>query len=160
MTVLVWGLFLFFCGFAAHVAVWRIRKPRQGGRALVLTFLTVFAVMWQAWSPVDFAEAFHGLVIALCLMAAYVASYPAAEADSPTLLIITKVMAGGAEGLSRDELFESMDDDLLTRPRIQDLLTGGLATLEEGVYRPTVKGRLLALVFIAFRGLLGAPKGG
>ena len=87
-------------------------------------------------------------------------TYSAMEADSPSLVILNHIADAGSEGVAKDVFFDSLNDDILVKPRIKDLLRDKMAYLEEGRYRLTPKGIRFARIFILFRGLLKAPKGG
>jgi hypothetical protein len=102
----------------------------------------------------------HAVLLALALAAAYVMTYPAIEVESPTLVIIQAISRRGPEGLARAELFEQLNGSVLVAPRIEDLLGERLAVRDGDRIRSTDRGRLLARVFIVWRALLGAPKGG
>ena len=173
MNVLVLGLGLALFGFVLHLARWRIARPPSSGRALVVTLLSgifgglalLIALSWAAPGlaallPDGPLALGHALLLALALAAAYVMTYPAIEVESPTLTIIQAIARHGPEGLARDRLFVELNDSVLVAPRIQDLLDENLATREGGRYRLTGKGRTLARIFVTWRTILGAPKGG
>jgi len=94
------------------------------------------------------------------VFAAYIVSYPAIEADSPSLLIALAVAKAGGNGVSQAELCARFDDANLIYPRLNDLLTDKMAVLEGGKYKITAKGVLLSRIFAAYRDILGAGKGG
>ena len=58
------------------------------------------------------------------------------------------------------KLEEITDDDLLLKPRIEDLLADKLIYLCADKYKLTARGVLTAGVFHFYRKLLNAPKGG
>ena len=91
---------------------------------------------------------------------AYMITYSAIEADSPTLLMIRTIAAAGDKGIARDDFFATLSDAVLVDPRLRDLITDRMAVLAEGKYRLTGKGRLFASIFTNYRALLGLGKGG
>ena len=53
-----------------------------------------------------------------------------------------------------------LDDDLLIKPRVADLVRDQMVEIQNGNYDLKTKGRIMALVFRQFRHLMGAGKGG
>ncbi|TAN60540.1 hypothetical protein EPN18_08325 [bacterium] len=90
---------------------------------------------------------------------AYILSYPAIEAVSPTLAISLLVGKAGADGLEYDDILLTFGDDFLLKPRIQDLLDAGLAEKTGNYISITNRGKRLAWCFIQIRRLLGLPAG-
>jgi hypothetical protein len=173
MSVLIWGLALALFGFGLHLVRWRIARPPDSGRALVVTMvsgilggaavvalLSAIAPELAPLSPDGPLAMAHAILLALALAAAYVMTYPAVEVESPTLVIVQAIARHGDEGFSRARLFEELNDSVLVAPRIQDLLDEQLAERAEDRIRLTPKGRTLARVFTLWRAVLGAPKGG
>lgn len=91
---------------------------------------------------------------------AYMITYSGLEADSPSLVMVLSIARAGPEGLSKDVFYQQMTDDILIKPRVRDLLTDHMAYLDGDTYRLTPKGILLARIFVTYRSILGAGKGG
>ena len=92
---------------------------------------------------------------------AYITTYSALEVDSPSLVMVMKIAKAGSNGLKKESFEHEMDDGILVVPRIRDLITGGMANLDEGRYRLTPKGVLVSRIFIAYRKLMNRDgKGG
>jgi predicted transcriptional regulator len=87
-------------------------------------------------------------------------TYSAIEVESPSLLMILKISDMGTQGLDRKDLEETMNDELLIIPRVRDLLTDRMAYLEGEQYKLTRKGKVAAKIFIFYRKILNAGKGG
>ena len=87
-------------------------------------------------------------------------TYSAIEVDSPSLVMINAIAKAGKEGLDEKLFYQMMNGDILIKPRINDLLNDKMAYLEGYKYKLTPKGRLLVRIFILYRKLLNAPKGG
>ncbi|MCZ7644144.1 MAG: hypothetical protein M5U26_02505 [Planctomycetota bacterium] len=96
----------------------------------------------------------------MAFAAAYIITYSAVEVDSPSLVMIMSVDQAGAEGLPKVDFHRRMNDDVLVRPRLRDMLRDGLAVREDGRYRLTAKGRRSIRVFVLFRRLMRLSKGG
>jgi hypothetical protein len=168
MSGFLFGTALFAALFLIHVAWWRLARPVKTAHALlrglalglgggVVAGPLLFALLAL---PYDIASHLQGLLMAAALGAAYIATYPALEVTSPTLAILDAITAEGPEGLDLRALEQRMDDSVLLAPRLADLLSEGLASLEGDCYRATDKGRSLAGFFIKLRTLMRRPIGG
>ncbi len=159
MNAISHALLTFFIAMLVHLAIWRIRLPKKNR-----VFVLVNVFFWTLVLGVILLEGISSytdyIVLYCCLAAAYIVSYPAMEADSPSLEIVRNIAKAGASGLEKRELYSTMTDEKLVVARVEDLLNDGLARLDSGKYMLTPKGRFLAGVFVWFRGLLNAPKGG
>jgi len=167
MRVFIFSLCITAAAFAAHLLLWRVRVPRRQTRAIVIIFISVLVlglagafflnqnnVPWQAH------EYARTCLCVLCLLCAYVITYSAFEAQSPTLVMVEKILSAGPGGLEKQAFEASMNDGVLILPRLDDLLRDNMARLENGRYTVTAKGRLMALVFVYFRKLLNLGMGG
>lgn len=173
MAVFILGATLFLLGFAVHVTLWRISRPRATAHALIVLFIsTILCVSVTLglaaylriaigdWLPGTLSEWMQGTLMALAVAAAYVLSYPAIEAESPTLVMIDMVAKACSTGIARSDFYAQLPDAILVVPRIADLLDEGFATNVAGRYVLTAKGRRLANSFRSWRRLLGAGLGG
>lgn len=172
MKILFWGSLVFFASFLLHLAVWKIKLPARQTKALLsilfggliasLAAFMLFPSASLAWFPVP-AGAAELLAVALYVTAfilAYMITYSAVEADSPTLVMIKTLADAGERGLSKDDFFSALTDAVLVEPRLSDLLTDRMAVLNASKYQLTPKGRLLAAIFTRYRALLRLGKGG
>lgn len=173
MKILGWSFFLFCLSFAIHLIVWRLRRPKRQAETILMIFFVVLAGGFLAlWSSNRALEAFVGgipenvheyLHIALVftsLTFAYIITYSAIQADSPSLVMVIAIANAGDEGIAKADFERSMTDELLVLPRIQDLLTDKMVYRDGEKYRLTHKGKLFIRLFIFYRGLLKLPKGG
>jgi len=172
MAVLLWGIMIFIFGFAIHILVWKIRLPKRQ----VKTFMQIFAGVWflslisliglgitfpdNALLPHTYWEFIHISLLTLVIVLSYMNTYPGIEADSPTLVIVDAIQSAGPKGLEQLSLEKKLNDDILVSPRIEDLLTDQMAYLDGSTLRLTQKGRIMARLFIFYRSLMKAPKGG
>ena len=114
MAVLILGLALALFGFGLHLVRWRIARPPDSGKALVvtlvsgilggaavLTFLSMTSSDLALLLPDGPLAMAHAVLLALALAAAYVMTYPAVEVESPTLVIVQAIARHGADGLDR-----------------------------------------------------------
>ncbi len=159
------GLVLFVFCLSLHVFVWRLRRPSSTHRALFLIFLGLPLLM-AVVSSVVFSFSSDGLrvlagvmLLHLSLGAAYIMSYPAVEAISPSLAIAIMLKGAGASGLGREDLLGIFSDEVVLGPRLADLERAGMITSSDGSISITGRGRALVIPFIALRRILGLTEG-
>jgi len=173
MAVLVYGSLLFGLTFVLHVVWWRIRLPKRQTKVLLLIFfgfLCVELFILQRYTlkisifglhpPSDVFEYFQLAIYFISLTLAYMITYSAIEADSPSLLIVRKISDAGKSGLSQEVLERGMGDRVLVEPRIRNLLIDKMVEMREEKYLLTKKGFLMTLLFKSYRNLMRANKGG
>ena len=171
MKTIIWGTLIFAACFFAQIALWRIRLPSRQTKTLLMIFfgglIVSLAALAAGFSPAGIsgpcgaAEFSHIFLFVSSLTLAYMITYSAIEADSPSLVIVLKIADAGTSGLAQDEFKKFMSDDLLVIPRINDLLTDKMAYKDGEKYRLTKKGVLFAKIFITYRAILGkTDKGG
>lgn len=164
MSILLAGSGLFAAAFCLHLALWRVRAPRRQIKALLRLFFGALAAAlllgWAAgpaalrFAP---AEALHLLLFYTGLTLAYIITYSAVQVDSPSLVIVAAIAAGGGAGLGRDALFAGLTDEILVRPRLEDLVRDEVVAFDGAVYRMCPRGsRFLALI-VGWRRLMGLP---
>lgn len=163
MSVLISGSLLFVIALLLHLAVWRLRYPGNPIKTLILLFGTValigtiFLSLSASYTAVQCA---HTALFFFSLFICYLITYSAIEADSPSLVIVLRVAKCGKEGLPSESIKESLGNDLLIEPRINDLVGSGLVDLSGSTYKINEKGRLFLLPFVIYRNFLGLGKGG
>lgn len=172
MKILMLGLVIFFMAFIVHLALWKIRIPQKQTMALIKIFFVIFilgvpyfnffsaTVSFDINDSLDFFEFIHLILLYIALMLSYIITYSGIEADGPTLVMIMHIFQAGEKGLSREKLCKKMTDDTLVKPRIRDLTRDNLAYVCNGKYRLTKAGFYFIQIFIIYRKLLNAPKGG
>lgn len=167
MRVLACGSILFCVAFAIHLVWWRVSLPRRQPRALLVLFPAVFAAGLAAmrvavpdWAPATAWEALHALFMFGALTLAYIGTYPALEADSPTMAMVMMLDAAGDQGVERSAFEAAFDASTLLVPRIRDLVRDGMADEDDGRLRLTMKGRVFVGILITHRRLMGMGKGG
>lgn len=163
MTVFTCSLSLLAATLLLHLAWWRVRLPRRQTPALLACFAAVYAaggLLLAASGAVGAGGLFQIGLFAAAFAPAYVITYSAIEADSPSLLMVLEIRRAGKAGLPEGVLFAQLDDAVLIHPRLADLLRDRMAVLEEGRYRLTGKGRWMARLFAAQRRVLGRGLGG
>lgn len=168
-AVLAFGILL-----VAQFVVWRVVRPAGHylpllglyAVALVVTVAICRALadlpLAAAWLvPGTIRDAVNFLTLYTAATMAYIVTYSAVQADSPSMMILLQIEQGGATGLPRETMTAALGDSVVVVPRLQDLVTGGLATIDTHQrYVITARGRVLARLYIAYRALLKMEKGG
>lgn len=173
MRPVVAGLAVFGLLVVAHVVVWRLRRPAGQYVGLValalgtlaaslVTFLAAGAIgapgaAFLPGTALDYATI---VVLYGALFLAYVTTYSAVQADSPSITILLRIDEAGERGLATGELLAELDDRVLVLPRLDDLVRGGLARHDNGRYVIGPCGALMARVHRGYRALLMMEKGG
>ena len=173
MLVLIYSLLLFSTAFIFHVVLWKIRLPKRQTKVLLQVFfgtliigilflssISSFTSAVDDFTPQKTLEYIHVCLLFVSLTLSYMITYSAFEADSPTLVMVMTIEKAGQGGLDKKEFIQRLNDDILIKPRIRDLITDKMAYLDGEKYRLTSKGVLFARIFILYRRLLKAPKGG
>ena len=157
----------------AHLALWRIRRPKGQYTTLVLLAAAVLALLFAAsrlavasldsppgWLPRSALDHVTAIALYAALFVCYATTYSAVQADSPTMTIVLMIERAGTRGCTRADLRARLDDRALVTPRIDDLVTGGLARLDQGRYVITRRGLAVIRPQMAFRSWLKMEKGG
>jgi len=170
MNVLVLSLALFIVSLLIQLIIWKIRIPKRQTKALLSLFILVLIgglfVINAISDHLDvltvksFFEYFHICLFFISLTLAYMITYSAIEVDSPSLVMINAIAKAGPKGLGEKIFTKMMTDEILIKPRLADLLNDKMAYYDGDRYRLTLKGILFARLFIFYRKLLNAPKGG
>ncbi len=167
MSVLFYGAGMIVIAFLIHLIIWKIRLPQNQTRALLQTFfgtlivsismlwkfspyITIFGIPTPATNSEYLQFSFFFISVAL----AYIATYSALEVDSPTLVVVMNIAEAGSGGLERNTLEKKMGDDVLVIPRLRDLVTSGMVSLEGRRYKLKLKGAFIARIFRAQRVLM------
>jgi hypothetical protein len=172
MSFLFYGVLLFLDAFLVHLMVWRLCLPRRQTNVLLMIFVAVGVLgilMLKARPdlcllglavPETLSDYLRLSFFYVAAALAYIISYSAIEADSPSLAIVLRISEAGPEGLSKRKLQELMTNEILIIPRLEDLVRDGLAVFADGKYSLTLKGDRFIGIFLFFRSLLGRGKGG
>jgi hypothetical protein len=159
-VILLYGQVLgqFLISLVVQVLLWRaLRRP---GDVVPHQILLLFALFLGG--PLIhflFTHSLNQMVLALGLGTAYVMSFPAASAQSPTILMID--FLSRAPGLSAGELEKQLNQRVnLVGDRLLDLEADGLGRASAEGFKPSRAGYFLGLVFWTYRRILGLPLGG
>lgn len=154
------GLQLFLLGLASHALLWRLAPSWRRIPVLLACFLAPGILLAFRRQGAPLAEAW---LIHLALSCAYIQTYPAIQALSPTLRLVLFLQDSGKSGLSFEEMLARLEPRTLGADRIEDLLQGGLIRQgPAGELSPTPRAAWLLRPFVLLRrilGLAGGPEG-
>ena len=126
MKIFICGSVLFILGLFIQICFWKIRVPIKQIKSLLLIFsallLIGIIILILRETLVTLAEIFQLVLFYFSLALAYLTTYSAVEADSPTLIIVAKIDQAKKSGLAKGELSQVMTDDFLIKLRINDLM--------------------------------------
>lgn len=164
--ILFAGFVSFSASLAAHIAVWRARRPKNDLLALFVIFmaapLALFAALWLAGAlpAVAAPEALAWALLHCAISSAYIQSYPPAQAVSPSLEMMI-IIGRSPDGLSGAEIARHFDNSRLVTVRFHDLINTSLIVRRGDAYVLSGAGRTLITGFVIYRKLLGLEfKGG
>lgn len=172
--ILILGVSIFVVCLGLHVLIWWRRHPKSHIIALALIFIVVPTVVgiiglglnWLELLPkgagiIPISISDWPLVFLLhyALAGAYIMSYPAVQAVSPSLTMLLIVGSAAPRGLTYDELRSHFNSKELLQARLHDLKEGSLAVEVDGWFRLTWRGLLLIRFTGFLRSLLGLPQG-
>lgn len=173
MRPLISALLAFSLLIVAHLAVWRIRRPAGQYVGLFSVCLVVLVASVGSFyalqsvtiglAPLVPATAFDYLnfmMLYTALALAYIVTYSAVQADSPTMTILLRIEQAEPSGLTLEEMLDGLGNQVLVMPRLNDLATGKLVSLHRGRYVIGSRGALLAKTHSLYRVLLKMEKGG
>lgn len=161
--ILVDGSLLFTGAFFLHILLWRALRPSQQIRWLGLVFMGAApaagtAALVRLGRPPE--ETAYAVLLAVLLASAYILSYPAMQAQAPSLEMVKRIARGGTEGLSYAELRDYFATQDLIGCRRQDLLTEGLIRAgPDGGYDISFAARGVLYTMHALRRWLGLREG-
>ncbi|MDP2939104.1 MAG: hypothetical protein Q8O13_03360 [Candidatus Omnitrophota bacterium] len=173
MSALLFGIMTFCFALFIHFIIWKVSLPKKNQTiSLLRIFLVVFIInifIFRKFSSVSFfgitvpqtlPEYLQFFLLYLSLAIAYITSYSAVEVDSPSFIIVLNIANSSPDGMDEKKLNNIMADEFLLLPRIKDLVNDKAIYFDNGKYKLTKKGEFMANMFIFFRKLLNAPKGG
>jgi len=173
MSVLVFSLFLTAAAFIIHFIIWKIRLPVHQKSILIyifsVTLIAGLALLFKFRenisllginAPQELHEYFQICIFFISVSLAYMVTYSALEADSPSLVMIMTIANSGKEGLSQKNFGEKINNDTLIIPRLKDTLSEKLAYLKEDKYNLTPKGRIISSIFMIYRKIIKRERKG
>jgi hypothetical protein len=156
--------------FAVHLVWWRVRLPKRQRAVLLLLFFgggvllsPLVAVVLQAAElpPLSWIQWLNVALAVLSVALAYVVTYSALEADSPTLSLVRRVAQSGPAGVSLGQLEDFMNERPFVAARLSALLEEGmLLERDEHYFLAEHPYTLFRLVLSHRRNVLSIPDHG
>lgn len=174
ITLLVFliGTASFLCSMLVHIQVWRALPHARTIARLFAIFVIWPALFFLALAGAGFifespgswfirnpANLSYVYIWHLELSAIYIMTYPAIQAQSPTLVLLLAIARNMPEGLDARQIREIFSSDALLHDRFADLVSDGFLICMGEEYTLTAKGRILRAIFFAYRRLMGLPRG-
>lgn len=169
IRVIFLGLGLFILCMSLHIIIWRIQVPRCSSLVLVVILIGVpaagIAVLLTGIGglrdlvPLGAAELLEIFLLHFSFSSAYIATYPAVRAVSPTLDILLMIRSADGGRMAREEIVSRYSNLRLVDSRIDDLMEYRFISENDGRFTVQPLARVLLSVFIVYRGLLGLPMG-
>lgn len=166
------GTCSFVCSLLVHIEIWRTIRPSKQIRSLAIIFvfcpLLVFVALFVisnafhptgSWFVRDPFNITYVYIWHLALSATYIMSYPASQAECPSLAILLAVKNNMPVGLSIQEIKDIFPPDSLIKDRYNDLHAEHFIKQSSEGHVATSKGRFLRAIFINYRRVLGLPRG-
>lgn len=143
---------LFICIFVVQIFVWKIFRIKKQMLALFVLYLFfpivgfLYIFITQGITLISLAS----MALFLPIAFAYIMSFPAIQARSPSLLILLELEK--KPGLRKEELLQCMKEEFSLQYRMENLAADGLATFSSSEkIQPQFFGRILAKFFLYYR---------
>lgn len=152
--------------FLVQLIVWRLYLPRRQIFAILVVFLCTFALMLtvELWMNLLSRAApttiFSAIALYFSITFVYMIVFSAVESDSPTLMIINQIAAGGRDGCSEEELQNKFSERDWTMERLRLMEVGGFIWIHRHRCTLSRKGWSYAHLFEASAKLFELPRGG
>lgn len=171
LSILLIGIFIFIVCLFIHIVIWRLWCPKRKVAVLLLLFILLpflFIVGYRGFEWFGFAPPIISFtmiewsaiyLIHFALSSAYILSYPAIEAVSPSLAILLIIGDSILHGVVHEDLLHVFDDEVVLEPRLKDLIEAGLIIKSDGYLMVTSRGITFVKCFMLLRCLLGLPIG-
>jgi len=169
-SIIVYGVIIFFACMSAHIIIWRIKIPKMSALLLVFMFLVIptICVLIIAIGSLNLPdrisfnkiELLEILILHLSLSLAYIASYPAARAFSPSLDILLIISSAAGKRMTEEDIITEYVGTKIVPPRLDTLRIYNLISENGGLFRLKPLGMIMIKIFILYRKLLGIPAGG
>lgn len=157
--VFIYSFFFLLALGLLHIVLWRYVQVK-------MKIFWMFGVFFFIPTIVSLITFFYFLndiwvlqagVLILAIGGAYLMSYPAIQAQSPTLVMLVFIHRN--PGASESDIVKAMVSEKLVEDRIQDLGEDGLIKKNGDHLELTSAGFFIAWFFNRYRSLLGLPRG-
>jgi len=163
MSIFLITCSLFAVALAIQVILWKLRLPKYQMRTL-LVILTVVLVLGlpaaAAFSP-GYLDLLHAALFYVSVGLAYMVTYSAIEADSPTLSLMRFLAQRQPDGVAAGEVARFFAQRPFVQARLAALVQSGLIREQDGRYLLAGRRSPGFRLILGFRKLYGPiSKGG
>lgn len=161
--LIIYTLVFIASAFLVHVLVWRLLQPkRQASLVLVIFIFAPLVIYLLSFANIlsaglDNKSIFFSMMLYLAIASAYVQTFPAFQATSPSLKIVYLLRKNGPMMLS--EISGYFQKEVLVQDRLDDLLAEKVVCQKGDQLVLAFKGKMLASGFVFFRRMLGLGVG-
>lgn len=163
--IIIYGFILFFVCLIIHALIWRVKIPTNDALALFIIFLAIPSLtllvamigMKDFTSRIALTEA---LLLHISLSLIYIASYPAAQAVSPSLNILLIIGASENKRMKAEDIFNHCSRSRIVTDRVDDLIAYKLISRKGDRFEIKPLAGFIISIFAAYRKILGLPAGG
>jgi hypothetical protein len=164
MLILIWGLGLPFAVLLLQIALWRVRRPANDIKALMIMLLGAGVLFLTAYFfpfavevlclPQGWPSVLYTAVVAAAVSILYLITYFGLEQKSPSALILMAASESSG-GLSFEQACSLFSDEEFIVERVAGLVSAGQVATDGENMRLTLKGRLFMEAFVLPRRIMG-----
>lgn len=154
VKIITTSVVFFVFAFILQLLVLRIFNPKKVIHSLFFIFFVIVPLLIILYTVFNFKI----LLLYYLIAAAYIQTFPAIQADSPSLKIID-LIGNSKDGLKKEEIINAFLEESLREERLRDLINEGLIVKKNEELILTKKGKFLAKTFILYRKILGLKRG-
>lgn len=162
------GCLSFFASLFMHIVLWRQKTPRNDVLLLVIVFLAVpagayifvglFYTMLQGDIFYEYiVSAISPFIMHTALSLAYISSYPAVQATSPSLDILLLIARSREGRMPAKDIVEQYQACNLVGDRFYELVDYGFIQQNGNFYYLAPQAIFIVRLFACYRRFLGLP---
>jgi hypothetical protein len=141
-----------------------MKPPKNDVLTLFVIFLGIplcvfFLLVFKGQGNWDTIELLQILILHSSLALVYIASYPAAQAHSPSLSILLIIGSSAKGHLTAEEINRQYTTDQTIIRRVDELEIYGMIEKRDNVFILKPIARVIIRLYIFYRRLLGLPPG-
>ncbi len=169
LSIILYPIALFIIILILHILIWRIRRPQKQIIIIFLIFIIIpiFAILAFFFlypkvriNLISIEDLFLMLLFYIALAGVYIQTYPAIQAESPSLFIVN-LIGKNKKPMDKKEILKRIQKDNFINERMLDLEAEGLIKRRksDGNITITKKGLILSEIFIFYRKFIGLKEG-
>lgn len=156
MNTILYGFFYFTIFFIINIIYWRVTKPVGEVRPLLIVFIISTCIIHIICIANNLSNILS-FILYCALSFAYILTFPAINIIIPSFKILMLINESGS--LSLQEIIIYFTNDEIYNSRINLLKNDGLLRNQNSNFQLGLSGKIVAIIFITYRKILGAPVG-